>query len=167
MRGLLLSPEQVFKLHCEELKSNTLNTLRADVCKVLKLLHLTNSWLILHTCTVYTLHSWELWITLSLTILITVTSCPYCGVCDLVPRTDQRPGIPGREIRNFGPSSEISSEDSGSERRGGENTRVSPVTVRSGGGDISKCYVNTQTNLASSIHIYVAQHDIFSSAIQR
>ena len=29
MRGLLLSPEQVFKLHCEGLKSNTL---RADVC---------------------------------------------------------------------------------------------------------------------------------------
>ena len=89
------------------------------VCKVLKLLHLTTSWSILHT-----LHSWELWITLSLTILITVTSCPYCGVCDLVPRTDQRPGIPGREIRNFGPSSEISSEDSGSERRGGENREL-------------------------------------------
>ena len=127
----------------------------------MKLLHLTYSWSItVHTTQLKTLHNFEL-------DHIDQAPVVHCGVSDLVPRTDQRPGIPGPEIRNFGPSSEISSEDSGSERRGGENTRVSPVTVRSGGGDISKCYVNMQTNLASPIHINVAQHDIFNAANQR
>ena len=81
--------------------------------------------------------------------------------------------IPGQEIRNFGPLVPVPSWWSVPriegperwewvERRRGENTQVSPVTRSSGGGDISKCYVNMQTNIASSHSHCILHHTSYS-----